>query len=673
MILTGRHKLTGKCLPRRLREEALVLLIGGFIITLSLGFFTVFPPEFVRFADGKVYDVLLQSLPTGRTTDLPVVVGVDDRSLEEYGQWPWPRYRLARLVEKIHALGALCIGLDLMLAEPDRSSISVIRKAMARDLGVVMEGGAPQFEDNDRILAEALSETPVVLGFKFLFDTHSAEPKDEWLHPLRSGANLAWDSGRLNLPVATDVLCNLPSLSRAARISGFVNAKADPDGVLRRVPLVMEYNKRLYPSLALACLIQTHKKAQVAWGSNQDGPFLLWSGRRVPLDRSGSMLVRFRGGRKSFPFVSASDILADRVAPGSLQGKIVFVGSWGSGLGDRHMSPLDRSFPGAEVHANLVDNLLKGDFLYRPAWAPGAELFAVLLTGLSVPLLMVTAGVVSTLVINGLAGAGIWLFFQWLFRAHGLFLSPVMPLALLATSFTVLNLLKYGLEKRKVRLHSQALIQAQDATILSLAALSETRDEDTGGHIHRTQRYVQTLAKRLSNHPEYRYQLDARTIDLLFKSAPLHDIGKVGIPDSILCKPGKLTDTEFELMKRHCAIGGKVLGKTEKILGNTDGRSFLRLAREMAETHHERWDGSGYPGGLKGREIPLWGRLMALADTYDALISRRVYKPAFSHHKAREIILEARGTHFDPDVVDAFLEEEETFRRIASDFADTEK
>ena len=224
------------------------------------------------------------------------------------------------------------------------------------------------------------------------------------------------------------------------------------------------------------------------------------------------------------------------------------------------------------------------------------------------------------------------------------------------------NLMVQAIQER-----TEEIQRTQDVTILSLASLAETRDNETGAHILRTQRYVRALAEQLSTHKLFHNTLNEDVIDLLFKSAPLHDIGKVGIPDSILLKPGKLTEEEFTTMKTHTLLGSESIRIAEKELGHT---SFLRLSREIAETHHEKWDGSGYPHGLKGDEIPVSGRLMALADVYDALISKRIYKPAFSHDKAKAILLEGRGSHFDPNVVDAFLAIEKNFIEIAFSFKD---
>jgi len=208
----------------------------------------------------------------------------------------------------------------------------------------------------------------------------------------------------------------------------------------------------------------------------------------------------------------------------------------------------------------------------------------------------------------------------------------------------------------------------QDVTIMAMASLAETRDNDTGFHIRRTQHYVRVLAEALRKLPKYEEILTDKVIELLFKSAPLHDIGKVGIPDSILLKPGKLTDEEFQQMKTHTLLGVEAIERAEQELGMPV--EFLHYAKEIARSHQEKWNGSGYPDGLSGEAIPLSARLMALADVYDALISARVYKPAYPHQQAREMIVAERGRHFDPDVVDAFLAQEEQFLAIAQRWAD---
>ena len=255
---------------------------------------------------------------------------------------------------------------------------------------------------------------------------------------------------------------------------------------------------------------------------------------------------------------------------------------------------------------------------------------------------------------------------------------PVSPAILLARVATHLALkassdyLKDKAEslEAEVAKRTAELEAAQDATILAMSMLAETRDMDTGNHIRRTQAYVRALAMRLRSHPRFAAQLDARTIAMLFKSAPLHDIGKVGIPDRILLKPGKLDAAEFELMKTHTTIGYDAMVQAELALGTPV--SYLQTAKEIAHSHQEKWDGSGYPQGLAGDAIPMSARLMAIADVYDALISTRVYKSALSHSRAVQIIFQGRGSHFDPDMVDTFIEIKDEFAAIAARFVDTE-
>jgi putative two-component system response regulator len=233
----------------------------------------------------------------------------------------------------------------------------------------------------------------------------------------------------------------------------------------------------------------------------------------------------------------------------------------------------------------------------------------------------------------------------------------------------VLENQKFVLEEM-VKERTKLLERTNSAAIYCLAALAETRDPDTGEHIKRTQKYIRELALELQSTDKYKNILTNEYIELLYKSAPLHDIGKVGVKDSILLKPGKLTIEEFEEMKNHTIYGQQSLMVGINELGED---SFLTLASEIAITHHEKWDGTGYPRGLFKEEIPLSGRLMALSDVYDALISKRIYKVAYTHDQAKKIILGGREKHFDPDIVDAFIKRESTFIQIMEEFKDSPK
>lgn len=216
----------------------------------------------------------------------------------------------------------------------------------------------------------------------------------------------------------------------------------------------------------------------------------------------------------------------------------------------------------------------------------------------------------------------------------------------------------------------QDTLLVQDVTINALAELAETRDNETGNHIRRTQQYVRILAQRLQTHPRFAGFLTDKVVELMAKSAPLHDIGKVGIPDQILLKPGKLNEEEWAIMKTHSMLGALSI---ERALRNADRRlDFLDMAMQIARFHHEKWDGNGYPEGLKENDIPIPARLMALADVFDALVTRRVYKEAIPFYMAKEIIVAERGRHFDPDVVDVFLENFDDFVTVAEKYRESD-
>ena len=258
-------------------------------------------------------------------------------------------------------------------------------------------------------------------------------------------------------------------------------------------------------------------------------------------------------------------------------------------------------------------------------------------------------------------------------------ISPPILFARVATQLTLLD------ARRQLQAHNENLEKLvqdrtaqlalmQEAIIMAMGTLAETRDNAAVSkgdhHIRRTQHYVRALARHLQHHPRFAADLTDENIELLYRSVPLHDIGKVGIPDRILLKPGVLDREEFEVMKLHAVYGRDTIMLVEKHIGGTNG--FLMFAREIAHSHQEKWDGSGYPDRLAGEQIPLSARLMAVADVYDALISRRVYKPAFTHQQALDVMRKGRGTHFDPDVLDAFFEIEGQFAAIAAEFRDAE-
>ncbi len=648
-----------------------MLIATGLFLTLLVALLLIFPPLSVQEAELRLYDLMLSGRVTQPKTGVPLIVAIDDESLEEYGQWPWPRYRLARLVDRLGELGADVVAIDILMPEPDRTSPDVIMMERRRDMGIAPSthfSSVPRDTGSQR-LAQSLEERKSILGYLFTFSA-SARSGTENVPAVPAGMVVASVAGNgAGWPVPAGMIRSIPALTEAAHAEGFTNAQHDIDGVLRRVPLLLHHNGTYYPSLALGAILLAHPDRSIRIIDDSHETTLVWANHRIPLDRGGNFFIDFREKGKPFPYVSAREVLGGNLKTGSLRGKIAVVGVLAKGLGDIHLVPDGRPINGLEVHATIMDDILSGTYISHPGWARGAELFAVIFLGVLCSWFLSRVGLTLSLFIVATATGGSYLAGRQLLLSKGVYISPLLPMLTPVVIMTVLSLLRYGIEARKVRQRNRDLIDAQDAIIISMSALAEARDKETGGHIFRTQRYVETIARHLSTLPG-RNGLDKAGVKLITKSAPLHDIGKVGIPDHILNKPGPLTDEEFEVMKTHTLIGASALSTTIRRTGHPENLEFLHYARQITISHHEKWDGSGYPHGLKGTDIPLAGRIMALADVYDALISNRVYRGALPHEEATKIIVDDSGKRFDPQVVEAFLAKSSEFIRIAREFSD---
>jgi len=665
----------GNILFEAIRSENRRILIWGILCTLCFALVFVFYPNLLKRLEYLEYDTLLKKFPNNNASKKLVIVDLDEKSLSRYGQWPWPRYRVAQLLDKITAMKPEVISLDIVFAEPDKTSAEPLLKDLQNTFKLKIDVGRlpRELSDNDRMLAETLAKGPFVLGNVFHFNHMKANPGKCVLHPVKHSYvhHVDGQNVRREFPQSTGVLCNLAILSEKVNASGFFNFSPDEDGVLRRLPLLIEYNGNVYPNLALATILKLNKENHILLKHDHNILQSIHYGRHsVPVDRHGQMLIKFRGPEHKYEYIPAADILDSTVSPERLQGKIVFVGTSAMGLKELLNTPLGPVLPGVEVHATTVDNLLTEDFISVPGWANGLVLLLVIVPGLMMSLLISHRNAASCFFVMLLFVSGLWFVTQQIFFQMGFFIATAFPIASIVCTYMYLTVLKYRLEEKKVLSGMRKLLLTQDMTIEIMANLTEHRNQETGGHIKRTRMYVRLLANHIKHQDRYKSFLTDVNIDMLYKSAPLHDIGKVGIPDKILLKPGKLTEEEFEIIKTHTTNGRNLIRSSVRKYGKT---SFLAIAEEIAYSHHEKWDGSGYPLGLKGNAIPISGRLMALADVYDALISKRVYKIAYPHAIAVNTIIQGRGTHFDPDMVDAFLEIHEQFRDIARQFADFEE
>lgn len=660
------------------------LLAAGLACALFWSALCLSPPRLFRLINHKIYDAMHHGLPPASAPPMPVIVDIDEKSLAEIGQWPWPRYTVSRLLTRIQDMAAAAVGLDIVFAEADRTSVHMVEQDLSREVGanVHIIGVPDNYRNNDIIFADTLASGPFVLGYPFFY-----APKDIPhtaacdLHPLKLSiaSRSAVRPEAVDVPHARDVTPNLGRFCAAAPASGFINASPDEDGVLRKIGMVIRYRGRFHPGLALATFVQATGARNLFLETTRETPEFLHmtvNGRsmRIPLDREGYLHIRYYSSPGFFPTISASDLLRGRVPVESLEGRIVFLGSSAPALSDAHPTPLHPLVPGIELHATVAQNMLTRDFVARPWWSVWVEAGAIVLAGLASALLLIWRRTLLGFLATAGVGGGLWLGSQLLLSWTGRFLSPQFPTLAMITIFSVLTLIKFLGSEVKNREKTEELLQAQELTLHSLASLAETRDNETGNHLIRTQEYVRELAEYLSRAScAYAEFQNPENVVFLYKSAPLHDIGKVGIPDRILLKPARLTHAEFEVMKRHTRYGRDALLRAEERLGSRLSAPYFQFARDVVYAHHEQWSGRGYPLGLAGEEIPLAGRLMALADVYDALRSERVYKPAFSHQKARGIILAGRGTHFDPRVVDAFLALEDRFIEIAKQYADSEE
>jgi len=656
-------------------SESRRILVWGILLTLCCAAIFILKPDLIQRLDYIKYDLLLKHFPNNHASPKIVIVDLDEKSLNRYGQWPWPRYRVARLLDNITAMKPSIISLDIVFAEPDRTSAGPLMKDLENTykIKIDIDHLPGKLRDNDQILAEVLGRGPFIVGNVFHFNQMKKSSEQCILHPVKFSYkhNVEAIEESTEIPQSTGVLCNLNMLAEKAGASGFFNFSPDEDGALRRLPMLIQYEKKLYPSLALATVLKLNREDHIIL--EKDGDVLQsihYRGNSVPVDRYGRMMIKFRGMEQKYEYVSAADILDGNVSSERLEGRIVFVGTSAVGLKELLTTPFGPVFPGVEVHATVVDNLLTGDFIAVPGWSNLMVVLLILVSGAVMSLLISYRNAAFCFLAMLLFVVGLWFSTQQIFYRTGFFIATAFPIVALVCIYIFLTVIRYRIEEKKVLSGMRELLLTQDITIESLANLTEHRHQETGGHIKRTRMYIHLLAKRIQHQKEYKEFLSDQNIDMLYKSAPLHDIGKVGIPDNILLKPGALTEQEFEIIKTHTTNGRNLIHASVRKFGKM---SFLTIAEEIACSHHEKWDGSGYPLGLKGNDIPISGRLMALADVYDALINKRVYKEAYPHDVAVDTIKKGRGTHFDPAMVDAFLDIHEQFRNIARQFVDSDE
>lgn len=609
--------------------------------------------------DSKIYDLLSVSKTKPPRSQATVIVQIDERSLEALGQWPWPRVVMAQLFEKIAAMNPAATAVDVMFSEPDRTSPSELGVFYTHffHLDPHLTGLPDTLRDNDRLLANTIAKMNFILP---VFFDPSGSVQKSYLLPtaLNVTPNEKIDSF-YNSPY---LISSLPILQHSAHGCGHIQASADQDGIFRRLPLFIRYNDKLIPTLGLSTMSTLDSNMKLTFDHYGRGISVDVLGHTIRGDEHSQVLLHFYPPQW-YKSISAVDVLRGEVDPSLFAGKYVFVGASAMGLHDNYMLNDGTIRPGITAHATLIENILDNTLVSESALYQRIAFAFSLLSAIALLILMRAKKYIhvlalySLLIISALIFSVIMLR-QNLYISTGYFMVPLtFYLFILAM---VLFIVYYSDQKR----FYEKMAKANEAMIDSMALVAETRDIETGAHIMRTKEYIRQLAEHLESKGLYRDILTQEYIIDLYHAAPLHDVGKVGIPDNILKKKGKLTNDEFEVMKTHAYLGKRIV---ENAMRQYQQNEIMMIAQNIAHFHHEKWDGSGYPNGLKEDEIPLEARLMALADVYDALISRRVYKEAFSYEESENIIIEGRGTHFDPILVDAFIEIKDQYKIIAEE------
>lgn len=607
--------------------------------------------------DYQIYDLIKPKLNLDRSNSV-VVVEIDEKSLEIFGQWPWSRILVAKLVQEILLSKPAAFGMDVIFSEKDRTSLDEIKNFYKDSLNLDLNTSkipAPLL-DNDKILATSLEAGNSVLA---VFASNI--PRNKACNKLTT---IKSNSIFENIDKIDDLICSYEPLNALARANGFINARAFSDGVLRYTNLFFYYKNSLIPSFSVAMLMQVDPNLTLLEDEKNRGLKVKFLEKEVKLNDEAKALNEIYPKNK-FKTFSASDVLLDRVDKSEFSGKFVLFGATALGLNDHFVSSGGKIRSGIFYHASLIENFLTNSLVSQPNFYKDLNFYLSVLVLVLLAFVIVRYGYLPSffvfilLTVIAFVSAEIKLK-SGIYISIGYIIIPVFIIFL----FFTLSMTFYSFWEKRSFL--KELEEAHSSAIDSMITVVEGKDRETGGHILRTREYVRVLAQYLRKKGIYNFS--PTFIKVLCQAVPLHDIGKVAIPDNILNKNGSLDEKEWEVMKKHVIYGKEIIQKAK--MRSSGKNLFLNAATNIAYTHHEKWDGSGYPQGLKGDEIPIEGRLMAIADVYDALTSKRVYKEKFNYEKAENMIINESGTHFDPILIKAFIDLKSEFRKIAQKYED---
>lgn len=607
--------------------------------------------------DYQIYDLIKPKLNLDRSNSV-VVVEIDEKSLETFGQWPWSRILVAKLAQEILLSKPAAFGMDVIFSEKDRTSLDEIKNFYKDSLNLDLNTSKipTPLLDNDKILATSLEAGNSVLA---VFASNI--PRNKTCNKLTT---IKSNSIFENIDKIDDLICSYEPLNALARANGFINARAFSDGVLRYTNLFFYYKNSLIPSFSVAMLMQVDPNLTLLKDEKNRGLKVKFLEKEVKLNDEAKALNEIYPKNK-FKTFSASDVLLDRVDKSEFSGKFVLFGATALGLNDHFVSSGGKIRSGIFYHASLIENFLTNSLVSQPNFYKDLNFYLSVLVLVLLAFVIVRYGYLPSFFVFVLLTVIAFVSAEIKLKS-GVYISIgyiIIPVSIIFLFFT-LSMGFYSFWEKKNFL--KELEEAHSSAIDSMITVVEGKDRETGGHILRTREYVRVLAEYLRKKGIYNFS--PTFIKVLCQAVPLHDIGKVAIPDNILNKNGSLDEKEWEIMKKHVIYGKEIIQKAK--MRSSGKNLFLNAATNIAYTHHEKWDGSGYPQSLKGDEIPIEGRLMAIADVYDALTSKRAYKEKFSYEKAENMIISESGTHFDPTLIKAFIDLKFEFRKIAQKYED---
>jgi adenylate cyclase len=580
-----------------------------------------------------------------------VIVEVDKKSTNIIGQWPWSRIITANLINKINNAHPSSIGLNMMFRQEDKSSITSLQKFYKNymNFDLKIEGLDTKFFDNDKILTQTLKNSKTILP---VFMQNSLDTKSH-CEPIHK-ASVLLKKAKTSY-IAASMLCNIDQFHKACYSFGFINTQIDKDGVLRRTPLFIEYKNSIIPAFSLANLLAIDKN--IEFPASNTVKIL---GYEFHTNNASEVLLSFYEP-SWYKRISAIDILEDKIPKEQLLGKIVLIGTSLIGDNNKHIVTTGKMLNGTDISATVIENILNNHLIWQP------DILKILNM-----IIAFVISIIALIFIHKKLHFKLALFYILIFLTsfiiafisfqYGICISISYFWIPLLIHFALLNLIILYINDLEQKSYFKELSDSHSAALDSMVLVAGTKDFETGAHLTRTKEYMKLLADYLRKKEIYSDILTEEFIDIIYHAAPLHDIGKVGIPDAILQKPGKLTENEFQIMKNHPKLGMNII---KNAMNTYNKNNFLQAAYNITYFHHEKWDGTGYPTGLKKEEIPLEARLMALVDVYDALTTKRCYKDAYSYEKAETIIINESGKHFDPKIVNAFINIKDKFKYIS--------